>query len=157
MRRPPIGRTAPLISNAMWRNLAAQAAFQVAVLLALQYRGQEIFGINEKANGTMIFNAFVLCQVFNEFNAREIERRNVFAGVLRNKMFLGIIAVTIAMQVLMVELLTRFAGTQRLDLVQWGVCVAIAAVSWPIGWAVKFIPVPDRPLREILATRRKFF
>nr|XP_034594622.1 calcium-transporting ATPase 7, plasma membrane-type-like [Setaria viridis] len=157
MRRPPIGRTAPLISNAMWRNLAAQAAFQVAVLLALQYRGRDIFGVSEKANGTMIFNAFVLCQVFNEFNAREIERRNVFAGVLRNKMFLGIIAVTIAMQVLMVELLTRFAGTQRLGLAQWGVCVAIAAVSWPIGWAVKFIPVPDRPLREILANRRKLF
>ncbi|OEL33329.1 putative calcium-transporting ATPase 13, plasma membrane-type [Dichanthelium oligosanthes] len=156
MRRPPIGRTAPLISNAMWRNLAAQAAFQVAVLLALQYRGRDIFGVSEKANGTMIFNAFVLCQVFNEFNAREIERKNVFAGVLRNKMFLGIIAVTIAMQVVMVELLTKFAGTQRLGLVQWGVCVAIAAMSWPIGWAVKLIPVPDRPLHEIVATR-KFF
>ncbi|KAL6883433.1 hypothetical protein ACP4OV_010847 [Aristida adscensionis] len=157
MRRPPIGRTAPLISNAMWRNLAAQAAFQVAVLLALQYRGRGgVFGAGEKANGTMIFNAFVLCQVFNEFNAREIERRNVFAGVLRNRMFLAIVAVTIAMQVVMVELLTKFAGTERLGLAQWGVCLAIAAVSWPIGWAVKFIPVPERPLHEILASR-KFF
>jgi Ca2+-transporting ATPase len=71
-------------------------------------------------------------------------------------MFLGIIAVTLAMQVVMVELLTRFAGTQRLGLAQWGVCVAIAAMSWPIGWAVKFIPVPDRPIHEILTTR-KFF
>jgi Ca2+-transporting ATPase len=35
MHRPPIGRTASLIRNAMWRNLAAQAAFQVAILLAL--------------------------------------------------------------------------------------------------------------------------
>ncbi|GJM98052.1 hypothetical protein PR202_ga15027 [Eleusine coracana subsp. coracana] len=69
-------------------------------------------------------------------------------------MFLGIIAVTIAMQVLMVELLTRFAGTQRLTLAQWGVCVAIAAVSWPIGWAVKFIPVPKRTLHQILTTWR---
>ncbi|XP_062204909.1 calcium-transporting ATPase 7, plasma membrane-type-like [Phragmites australis] len=151
MRRPPIGRTAPLISNAMWRNLAAQAAFQVAVLLVLQYRGRAIFGVGEKVNGTIIFNAFVLCQVFNEFNAREIESRNVFAGVIRNKMFLGIIAVTLAMQVLMVELLTRFAGTERLGWAQWGVCFAIAAMSWPIGWAVKFIPVPDRPLHEIMA------
>ncbi|OEL13270.1 Calcium-transporting ATPase 12, plasma membrane-type [Dichanthelium oligosanthes] len=78
MRRPPIGGTAPLISNAMWRNLAAQAALQVAGMLALQYRGRDILGVrDEKANGTMIFNAFVLCQVFNEFNAREIERKNV--------------------------------------------------------------------------------
>uniref|UniRef100_A0ACD5V6Y7 Uncharacterized protein n=1 Tax=Avena sativa TaxID=4498 RepID=A0ACD5V6Y7_AVESA len=154
MDRPPIGRTAPLISNAMWRNLAAQAAFQIAVLLALQYRGRDVFGTDEKANGTMIFNAFVLCQVFNEFNAREIEKKNVFAGVLKNRMFLAIIAVTLVLQVVMVEVLTRFAGTKRLGLGQWGVCIAIAAVSWPIGWAVKFIPVPDRTLHQIL-TRQK--
>jgi Ca2+-transporting ATPase len=154
MDRPPIGRTAPLISNAMWRNLMAQALFQIAVLLALQYRGRDVFGTDEKTNGTMIFNAFVLCQVFNEFNAREIEKKNVFAGVLKNRMFLAIIAVTLALQVLMVEVLTRFAGTKRLGLGQWGVCLAIAAVSWPIGWAVKFIPVPDRTLHQIF-TRQK--
>ncbi|XP_047061982.1 calcium-transporting ATPase 7, plasma membrane-type-like [Lolium rigidum] len=154
MDRPPIGRTAPLISNAMWRNLMAQAAFQIAVLLALQYRGRDVFGTDDKANGTMIFNAFVPCQVFNEFNAREIEKKNVFAGVLKNRMFLVIIAVTLVLQVVMVEVLTRFAGTKRLGLGQWGVCLAIAAVSWPIGWAVKFIPVPDRTLHQIL-TRRK--
>ncbi|KAM0891211.1 hypothetical protein ACQ4PT_026531 [Festuca glaucescens] len=154
MDRPPIGRTAPLISNAMWRNLMAQALFQIAVLLALQYRGRDVFGTDEKANSTMIFNAFVLCQVFNEFNAREIEKKNVFAGVLKNRMFLAIIAVTLALQVLMVEVLTRFAGTKRLGLGQWGVCLAIAAVSWPIGWAVKFIPVPHRTLHQIF-TRQK--
>uniref|UniRef100_A0A0E0BAK8 Calcium-transporting ATPase n=1 Tax=Oryza glumipatula TaxID=40148 RepID=A0A0E0BAK8_9ORYZ len=155
MRRPPIGRTAPLISNAMWRNLAAQAAYQVAVLLALQYRGFGGAGAGERANGTMIFNAFVLCQVFNEFNAREIERRNVFAGVHRNRMFLGIVAVTVALQVVMVELLTKFAGTERLGWGQWGACVGIAAVSWPIGWAVKCIPVPERPFHEIITERRR--
>uniref|UniRef100_A0A0D9XJS0 Calcium-transporting ATPase n=1 Tax=Leersia perrieri TaxID=77586 RepID=A0A0D9XJS0_9ORYZ len=156
MQRKPIGRTAPLISNAMWRNLAAQAAYQIAVLLALQYKGREIFGDSgEKENGTMIFNAFVFCQVFNEFNAREIERRNVFAGVVKNRMFLGIVAVTVALQVVMVEVLTRFAGTERLGWAQWGVCVAIAAVSWPIGWVVKCIPVPERPIYEIIAARRR--
>jgi Ca2+-transporting ATPase len=95
MHRPSIGCTVPLINNVMWRNLTA---FQISVLLALplralQYHGLDIFGINEKANGTMIFNVFVLCQVFNEFNKREIKQTNVFAGMLWNKMFLGNIAV----------------------------------------------------------------
>jgi Ca2+-transporting ATPase len=142
MDRPPIGRTAPLISNAMWRNLMAQAAFQIAVLLALQYRGRDVFGTDDKANGTMIFNVFVLCQVFNEFNVRDMERKNVLAGVLgKNKMFLVVVAATLVLQVLTVEALTKFAGTERLSLGQWGVCVAIAAVSWPVGWAVKFVPM----------------
>ncbi|KAL5223614.1 hypothetical protein ABZP36_010253 [Zizania latifolia] len=145
MQRPPISRTVPLISNAMWRNLLAQAAYQVAVLLSLQYHGRDVFDVGEKSNGTMIFNAFVLCQVFNEFNAREIERRNIFSGVLRNRMFLGIIVVTVMLQVVMVEMLTRFASIERLGWMQWGACLAIAVVSWPIGWAVKYIAVPDRP------------
>ncbi|KAE8767620.1 putative calcium-transporting ATPase 13, plasma membrane-type [Hordeum vulgare] len=140
MDRPPISRTAPLISRAMWRNLAAQAAFQIAVLLALQYCGSDVFGTDGKANGTMIFNVFVLCQVFNEFNAREVENKNVFAGVLKSTTFLVVIGVALVLQVLMVEVLARFAGTESLGLVQWSVCVAIAALSWPIGWAVKFIP-----------------
>jgi Ca2+-transporting ATPase len=143
MERPPIARTAPLISNAMWRNLAAQVAFQIAVLMALQYLGRAVFGTDDKANGTMIFNVFVLCQVFNEFNVRDMERKNVLAGVLgkNNKMFLVVVAATLVLQVLTVEALTKFAGTERLSLGQWGVCVAIAAVSWPVGWAVKLIPM----------------
>ncbi|KAM0913844.1 hypothetical protein ACQ4PT_011899 [Festuca glaucescens] len=128
MERPPIARTAPLISNAMWRNLAAQVAFQIAVLLALQYLGRAVFGTDDKANGTMIFNVFVLCQLFNEFNVRGMERKNVLAGVLgKNNMFLAVVTGTLVLQVMTVEALTKFAGTERLSLGQWGVCVAIAA------------------------------
>ena len=79
-----------LINKAMWRDLTA---FQISILLALQHRGLDIFGFNEKANGTMIFNVSVLLEVFNEFNEREIKQRNVFAGMLWNKMFPGNIAV----------------------------------------------------------------
>ncbi|GJN36075.1 hypothetical protein PR202_gb24911 [Eleusine coracana subsp. coracana] len=153
MRRPPISQTEPLISNAMWRNLAAQAVFQVAVVLVLQHRGRDAFGTSQQVtNDTMIFNAFVLCQLFNEFNAREIERRNIFTGLLRDsRMFLLVVAGTLALQVVMVEVLTMFAGTKRLSWGQWRTCSSIALMSWPIGWAVKFIPVPERPFYEILA------
>ncbi|KAM0827430.1 hypothetical protein ACQ4PT_068205 [Festuca glaucescens] len=130
MGRPPINRTAPLISSTMMLNLAAQAAFQTAVVLALQYRGRDIFGTDDKANGIMIFNMFVLCQLFNEFNFRDIEKKNVFAGVLEKKgmMFLILVALTLVLQALTVEVLTRFAGTKRLGLGLWGVCLVIAAV-----------------------------
>ncbi|TVU17570.1 hypothetical protein EJB05_33614, partial [Eragrostis curvula] len=147
MRRPPVSRTAPLISNAMWRDTTAQAVFQVAVLLAIAYGGHHAFGTGENA---MIFNAFVLCQVCNEFNARQMEQKNIFAGLHRNWMFLAIVAVTLALHVLMVEMLAKFVGTQRLSWAQWGVCGVIAIMSWPIAWVVKFIPVPDKPFHEIL-------
>ncbi|CDO99122.1 unnamed protein product [Coffea canephora] len=131
-------------------NLMSQALYQIAVLLTLQFKGKSIFGVSKKVNDTLIFNTFVLCQVFNEFNARKLERKNVFEGIHRNKLFLGIIGVTIILQVVMVEFLKRFANTERLNWGQWAACAGIAAASWPIGWIVKCIPVPDRPVFSYL-------
>ncbi|GMI79200.1 auto-inhibited Ca2+ ATPase 12 [Hibiscus trionum] len=140
MTMPPVGRSKPLISNIMWRNLIAQALYQVAVLLTLQFRGKSIFGVDEKVKNTLIFNTFVFCQVFNEFNARKLEKKNIFQGLHKNRLFLGIIGITIVLQVVMVEFLKRFADTQRLNWGQWGTCIGIAALSWPLGWLVKFVP-----------------
>ncbi|CAN6990655.1 unnamed protein product [Brassica rapa subsp. trilocularis] len=144
MKNKPVGRTAPLITNVMWRNLLAQAFYQISVLLVLQFRGRSIFGVTERVKNTLIFNTFVLCQVFNEFNARSIEKKNVFRGLHKNRLFVGIIVVTVVLQVVMVEFLKRFADTERLNWGQWGVCLAIAAASWPIGWLVKSVPVPEK-------------
>ncbi|KAG2722221.1 hypothetical protein I3760_02G119100, partial [Carya illinoinensis] len=150
MEKAPVGWTEPLITNIMWRNLLAQALYQTVILLTLQFRGESIFGVTEKVNDTLIFNTFVLCQVFNEFNARKLEKKNVFMGIHRNRLFLGIIAITIVLQVIMVEFLKKFADTERLNWVQWGGCIGVAAISWPIGWIVKWIPVPKRPFFSCL-------
>lgn len=150
MKRKPVSRTEPLITRVMWRNLLPQALFQVVVLLVFQFKGQQMFGVSEKVNNTIIFNTFVFSQVFNEFNSRKLEKKNVFEGILKNKMFLAIIAVTILLQILMVEVLRRFAGTQMLNWQQWGICVGVAAITWPLGWLIKFIPVDKKPLRQML-------
>ncbi|XP_073292222.1 calcium-transporting ATPase 12, plasma membrane-type-like [Primulina huaijiensis] len=145
MLKPPVGRTEPLISNAMWRNLLAQALYQIVILLTLQFKGRSIFHVNEEVKNTLIFNIFVLCQVFNEFNSRKIEKKNVFTGIHKSRLFLGIIGITIILQIIMVEFLKNFADTVRLSFGQWGVCVGIASLTWPIGWIMKFVPVPKRP------------
>nr|GME01240.1 calcium-transporting ATPase 12, plasma membrane-type-like [Ipomoea batatas] len=146
MTKKPVGRTEPLITAVMWRNLSAQALYQIIVLLVLQFRGSSIFGVNKRVKDTLIFNTFVFCQVFNEFNARKLENKNIFKGILKNKLFLGIIGGTIILQVVMVEALNKFASTQRLNLWQWAACIGIAALSWPIGWLVKCIPVTHKHL-----------
>ncbi|XP_057800965.1 calcium-transporting ATPase 12, plasma membrane-type [Salvia miltiorrhiza] len=150
MHRPPVGRTQPLITNIMWRNLLPQALYQISILLILQFRGRQIFQVNQQVKNTLIFNTFVLCQIFNEFNSRNLEKKNVFKGIHRNKLFVGIIAVTIVLQFVMVEFLKKFADTVSLSLGQWGICVVIAAVTWPIGWLMKFVPVTDKPFLDYL-------
>ncbi|KAJ6771667.1 CATION TRANSPORTING ATPASE [Salix koriyanagi] len=84
--------------------------------------------------------------VFNEFNARKLDEKNVFKGIHKNRLFLGIIGITILLQVLMVEFLKKFADTEKFNWGQWGACIGIAELSWPIGWVVKYMPVPENPI-----------
>uniref|UniRef100_A0A2N9GP93 Calcium-transporting ATPase n=1 Tax=Fagus sylvatica TaxID=28930 RepID=A0A2N9GP93_FAGSY len=154
MKKPPVGRTEPLITNIMWINLLAQAFYQIVVILTLQFKAESIFNVTEKVNDTLMFNTFVLCQICNEFNARKPENKNLFKGIHTNKLFLSIIAITIVLQVVMVEFLKKFANTERLNWGQWGACIGIAIVSWPISWIVKWIPIPQKPFQNYLNMKK---
>ncbi|MQL78795.1 hypothetical protein Taro_011216, partial [Colocasia esculenta] len=152
MDRLPVGRREPLITNIMWRNLIVQALYQVTVLLALNFGGRSILHLNsetrehaDKVKNTFIFNTFVFCQIFNEFNARKPDEMNVFAGVTKNYLFMGIVVMTVVLQFLIIEFLGKFASTVRLTWSLWLVSMAIALVSWPLAIVGKFLPVPEMP------------
>ncbi|KAF0906129.1 hypothetical protein E2562_009120 [Oryza meyeriana var. granulata] len=157
MKRLPVGRREPLVTNIMWRNLFIQAVFQVAVLLTLNFRGldllhltQDAFNHANKVKNSFIFNTFVLCQVFNEFNSRKPDELNIFDGVSRNHLFLAVVSITVVLQVIIIEFLGKFTSTVRLSWKLWLVSVAIAFVSWPLAFAGKFIPVPKTELKTCI-------
>ncbi|CAD6262405.1 unnamed protein product [Miscanthus lutarioriparius] len=158
MERPPVGRREPLITNIMWRNLIIMALFQVSVLLTLNFKGVSLLQLKnddtahaDKVKNTFIFNTFVLCQVFNEFNARKPDELNIFKGISGNHLFIGIIAITVILQALIVEFLGKFASTVKLSWQLWLVSIGLAFFSWPLAFVGKFIPVPRRPFREFFA------
>ncbi|KAG9134833.1 hypothetical protein Leryth_001130 [Lithospermum erythrorhizon] len=72
MNRPPVGRYASFITKTMWRNIIGQSIYQLAVLLVLEFAGEQLLGIkgpNAMALlNTFIFNTFVFCQVFSSYN-----------------------------------------------------------------------------------------
>ncbi|KAJ8499066.1 hypothetical protein OPV22_009618 [Ensete ventricosum] len=155
MDRTPVGRREPLITNIMWRNLIFQALYQVTVLLVLNFGGRSILHLKndtrahaDKVKNTFIFNTFVLCQIFNEFNARKPDELNVFSGVTTNRLFVGIVGITVLLQVLIIEFLGKFTSTVRLNWKLWVVSIAIAFISWPLAFVGKFLPVPTMPLGE---------
>ncbi|XP_017407281.1 putative calcium-transporting ATPase 13, plasma membrane-type [Vigna angularis] len=138
---PPVGRVEPLITTLMWRNLISQALYQVMVQLVLELRGRSIFHVTNKVKNTIILNSFVLCQVFNELNARELENKNIIKGVGKNRLFIVIVSLTVVLQLVKVEFLKKIPNTERLTWEQWGVCVSIPALSWTIGVLVKCNPL----------------
>ena len=67
---------------------------------------------------TYVFQIFVFMQVFNQINARKLQREfNVFGGIFNNVFFFVITIITIAVQMLMVLIGGR------------------ALKSYPLGWA----------------------
>ncbi|GAA0144967.1 primary active transporter [Lithospermum erythrorhizon] len=156
MHRKPVGRREPLVTNIMWRNLLVQALYQVIVLLVLNFNGKSLLKLENESTemasmvtNTVVFNAFVLCQIFNEFNARKPEEMNVFKGVTKNNLFLGIIIGTFVLQVLIIELGGKFFKVVRIDWHYWLLCLGIAVVSWPLAILGKLIPVPKTPLGKV--------
>eukprot|EP00253_Pinus_taeda_P025991 PITA_25991 len=148
MYQPPVERSASLITKNMWRNVIAQALFQVTVLLIFTFKGNDILklkhdstGRADKVRNTVIFNAFVFCQIFNEFNSRKPDRKNIFEGLFSSYLFIGIISITLVIQVLMVEYAGKIASTTPLDWKKWILCIVIGFISWPVAAIAKFIPV----------------
>lgn len=101
---------------------------------------------NDYTHFTIIFNTFVWCQIFNEFNARRINNDfNVFKGLSTNPMFIFVIFASIGLQVVMVEVGGDFVKTVGLSLDHWGLSIAYAAITMPLGFLMRFIPITDDP------------
>lgn len=78
--------------------------------LTFPLAGEKMFEIDNGRNAplhappsehyTIVFNTFVLMQIFNELNARKIHgERNVFEGVFNNPIFCSIVLGTLIIQV----------------------------------------------------------
>jgi len=112
----PYPKNDNIITPVMWRNILGQSFFQIMVLSVLLFGGSFIFGIEFRRpdenwtvdNGfhyTMIFNTFIFMQVFNEINCRKIGEGefNVFTDFFNNRMFIFILAVTVVVQLALVQ------------------------------------------------------
>ncbi|KIO19304.1 hypothetical protein M407DRAFT_31054 [Tulasnella calospora MUT 4182] len=115
--RKPDRKTAPLFSTAMCLQILGQSTYQTFIILLFHFAGDIIFGYDKSAHtdlqiqqchaelDTLVFNAFVFCQIFNSINARRIDnRKNVFVGIHRNLYFIIIITlIEVAAQITIVS------------------------------------------------------
>ncbi|KAF0913327.1 hypothetical protein E2562_021976 [Oryza meyeriana var. granulata] len=145
MKRPPVGRGESFITKVMWRNIMGQSLYQLVVLGTLMFGGERLLNIKGEDSktiiNTLIFNSFVFCQVFNEINSREMQKINVFRGIISNWIFIAVIAATVAFQVVIIEFLGTFASTVPLNWQLWLVSVGLGSISLIVVVILKCIPV----------------
>lgn len=146
--RRPYARDASLISRPMWRNILCQAVYQLSLLVFLLNKGPAFFGCEDGSTRhfTILFNAFVFCQVFNEFNAREIgDRFDPIRSLSQSPMFLAVIAFTVVAQWFIVEYGGDFTQTEPLTFDEWRLTVGLGSFSLPVGYLMRLIPIAEDP------------
>lgn len=133
----------------MWKMIIGQSIFQLVVITVLYFVGGEILNYDisirdEKLQlDTVIFNAFVWMQIFNELNCRRLDNKfNVFVGIHRNLFFVAINAIMVALQIAIVFVGDRVfhIHPDGLNGPQWAISILIAAFSLPWGVAVRVFP-----------------
>uniref|UniRef100_A0AAQ4R1E2 Calcium-transporting ATPase n=1 Tax=Gasterosteus aculeatus aculeatus TaxID=481459 RepID=A0AAQ4R1E2_GASAC len=149
--RRPYGRNKPLISRTMMKNILGHAVYQLVIIFTLLFAGEKIFDIDNGRNTplhsppsehyTIVFNVFVMMQLFNEINARKIHgERNVFEGIYRNPIFCTVVLGTFALQIVIVQFGGKPFSCTALTIDQWLWCVFIGVGELLWGQLISAIP-----------------
>uniref|UniRef100_A0A3P8VJ31 Calcium-transporting ATPase n=1 Tax=Cynoglossus semilaevis TaxID=244447 RepID=A0A3P8VJ31_CYNSE len=149
--RKPYGRNKPLISRTMMKNILGQAVYQLVIIFSLLFAGEKVFDIDSGRNAplhappsehyTVVFNTFVMMQLFNEINARKIHgERNVFDGIFNNLIFCSIVLGTFIIQVVIVQFGGKPFSCVALSVDQWLWCTFLGFGSLLWGQVISTIP-----------------
>ncbi|XP_060695655.1 plasma membrane calcium-transporting ATPase 1-like [Hemiscyllium ocellatum] len=149
--RKPYGRNKPLISRTMMKNILGHAVYQLVVVFTLLFAGEKIFDIDSGRNAplhsppsehyTIVFNTFVMMQLFNEVNARKIHgERNVFDGIFNNIIFCTIVLGTFIVQIIIVQFGGKPFSCTKLTADQWLWCIFLGMGTLIWGQMIATIP-----------------
>ncbi|XP_063063782.1 plasma membrane calcium-transporting ATPase 3b [Engraulis encrasicolus] len=149
--RKPYGRNNPLISLTMMKNILGHGIYQLVIIFTLLFVGEKIFNIDSGRNAplhsppsehyTIIFNTFVLMQLFNEINARKIHgERNVFDGIFANPIFCSIVFGTFLVQIVIVQWGGKPFSCAPLNVEQWLWCLFVGVGELLWGQVIATVP-----------------
>lgn len=101
---------------------------------------------------TVVFNTFVMMQIFNFLNCRKIQDEiNIFSGITRNPLFIIIVIGIFGLQVLLIS----FTGSafrvnpNGLSIEQWLICIAIGSGSLLVNLLLKIRYIPEPNISEL--------
>lgn len=117
MDRSPTQRNASIVSKSMFSRIFINGLF-ISVVFMAQHFTNFLGGTPEQLS-TILFTLFVVFQLFNAFNSRELGNSSVFRNFTNNKLMLGVFAFTFTLQVLITQFGGAFFGTVPLPLTMW--------------------------------------
>ncbi|KAM0421954.1 hypothetical protein ACHAPD_000396 [Fusarium lateritium] len=141
LHREPESRTAPLITTTMWKMIIGQSIYQLIVCFVLWFGRDPILGYDETEVRSLIFNIFVFMQIFKLVNSRRIDNKlNIFEGLHRNHLFMLMMTIMAAGQVIIIFFGSDAFVVTRLNGIQWGISLVLGFLSIPIGVLIRLFP-----------------
>lgn len=138
MRRKPVRRDASIVTKRMFLRLFSSGLYIAGVLVVQMLTN--FMGVKSDEEKTFVFTCFVLFQLFNAFNARELGTDSLIKSFFNNKLMLIVLAVTFVLQVIITQFGTRVFDTVPLSVLSWGKAVLLSAsvVLWTELYKVLF-------------------
>lgn len=125
MKNSPTKRDASIVTRRMLARIVANGLFITGMLLAQSFTN--FMQIPVELGKTVMFTGFVLFQLFNAFNARELGSRSILTSLKRNKVMWLVMLGTFILQVLITTFGDVVFNILPLDIISWLKVIAMAA------------------------------
>lgn len=137
MKNKPTSRNASIVTGHMLSNIVINGIFISVVILL-----QEIYnflGAEEGSKATVVFTLFVLFQLINAFNSRELGNSSILRHITNNKTMLMVFAGTFILQFIITQYGGAAFGTVPLGPLMWGKLILVAISVLVLAEIVKLV------------------
>ena len=101
LNHPPTRRDENIISKSMISRIFVNGIF-ISIVFMLQHF-TNFLGAAPEQESTVLFTLFVVFQLFNAFNCRELDRTPMYKNLLNNKLMLGIFLLVLILQIIITQ------------------------------------------------------
>lgn len=152
----PVKRSDSIVSKKMFLRIIIHSIIIVSIVLIQKLHN--VLKVLPHQVNSAIFCLFILLQLFNAINAREIGVKSIFLSLMKNKLFSVLFAITLIAQFIISEYLCVVFGTSPLGFLVWlkllllAFTIVLLSESYKMGYR---IIMRNKLLKKIIK-RRKF-
>ena len=137
MNQRPTPRNASIVSGSMLSRIAINGVYMSIVFMA--QHSLNFLGGSETELPTVLFTLFVVFQLFNALNSRELTDVSIFKNIANNRLMLGVFGATFGLQFVITQFGGMFFNTVPLSAAMWGKILATGSTVVLMSEGVKMV------------------
>lgn len=143
MDHEPIKRDASIITKDMFIKIILNGLFIIIMVMLLI--GGHVLGGTPSQQSSIVFTAFVVFQLFNSYNARELGYESIFKNLTKNKPMLLMMGITFLIQIIITQFGGKVFNTAPLSIGMW---VKVTAYCFTVILFSEFLKLAIRTFKK---------